>query len=163
MNKSIKKIKPLPAQRLLLVVIAVLFAGCAAGSKTYGINKLSDDAAKAFESFRVLPDHNYYYSGLNVSPDAILAIHNSYVLTSEDLWTQTAPDGKQLKFWVESLQGSVANPAYGYTILTPDGKQIGVIYTRWDPGPVEMGEGNQVSIYLPDKEKDKRSTPRLMR
>jgi len=157
------KIKPVPARWVILFMIAAFVAGCAAGPKNFGKNKLSDEAAKAFESFQVLPDHAYYYSGSKVSPDAILAVHNSYVMTSDDLWTKTSPDSKQLKFWVETLQKSAANPPYGYFLLTPDGKQIGVIYTRWDPGPVEMGEGNQVSVYLPDKDKDKRSTPRMLR
>ena len=156
-------IRAISAGWIFLFMTAAILAGCAAGPKNFGKNKLSDEAAKAFESFQVLPDHTYYYSGSQVSPDAILAVHNSYVMTSDDLWSKTSPDGKQLKFWVESLQKSAANPAYGYFLLTPDGKQIGVIYTRWDPGPVEMGAGNRVSVYLPDKDKVKRSTPRLLR
>jgi hypothetical protein len=146
---------------LALLYLVLALEGCA-GSKIYGKNQLSEEVKKSFKAFQVLPDHNYYYSGSKVEPDAILAVHQSYVLTSDDLWTKTAPDSKQLKFWVETKQGSIANPAYGYAILTPDGKQIGIIYTRWDPGPVEMGEGNQVSIYLPSKDRDKRSRPRLM-
>jgi len=163
MNELGKRFTPVSSQWILLLVVIGLFAGCAANSKNFGKNKLSDEASKSFESLQVLPDHTYYYCGSEAKPDAILAVNNSYVLTSDDLWTKSAPDGKKLKYWVESMQNSVATPPYGYFLLSPDGKQIGAIYTRWDPGPVEMGKGNRVSIYLPNKDKGERSTPRMMR
>ena len=46
--------------------------------------------------------------------------------------------------------------AFGYYIFAPDGKQIGIYFSRWSTGPVKMGENNTVIVYLPDKDEDRR-------
>ena len=161
MKKFRQTLKPVSVMWILLFMIAVLATGCAS-SKNLGKDKLSDEASKAFESFEVLPDHHYYYCGSNVKPDGILAIQKSYTL-SEGLWIKTEPDNKKLKHWVETMQGNISSPPYGYYLLTPDGKQIGMIYTRWDPGAVEMLEDNKVSVHKPRKGAEKSSKPSFAR
>ncbi|MFC1817186.1 hypothetical protein ACFL0M_14915 [Thermodesulfobacteriota bacterium] len=136
---------------ILFFFAMTTFVGCLAN---YGTYRASDEVNKAFEAFQVLPDYTYYYSGSDVSPDAIIGIHKRYKLSSADLWTKVDPTSKQLKYWVEAMtmenhRGFPESPD-GFYVLDPDGNQIGIYYTLWAPGPVKMEEDNQVSVYLPD-------------
>jgi len=142
-----------------IIIAMILVAGCASGPA--GKYKLSDEVKKTFVSFMVLPDHNYYYSGSSDRPDGILAVHKSYTLTSADLWIETNPDSRQIKSWVEEMRKNISHPPYGYNVLTPDGKQIGVIYTPWDKGILKMKGKNQVEIGLPSRDTERMKAPRL--
>ena len=145
---------------ILLITTLALHVGCA--SKNVGKYKRSDEVDKTFISFQVLPDHNYYFSGPSDKPEAILAVHKSHTLTSANLWSQVNPDSKQIKNWVETMRKNITHPPRAYAILTPKGKQIGVIYTPWDKGLIEMEGENKVGIGLPVKETRKpKQLPRI--
>ena len=88
-----------------IIITMTLVIGCASGA--IGKYKLSDEVRKSFISFQVLPNHNYYYSGLSSRPEGILAVHKSYTLTSADLWIEANPDSKQLKYWVEEMRKEI--------------------------------------------------------
>jgi hypothetical protein len=60
-------------------------------------------------------------------------------------------DSKEVKYWLETMQQNISDPPYGYKILHPKGKQIGLYYSKWDPLPVQMEGENKVSIYPSDK------------
>ena len=134
---------------VFLITALALLIGC---SGTFGKYKRSDEVTKTYETYQVLPDYNYYYSGSNINPEAVLGIQKSYTLTSADLWIAVTLDAKQLKYWVETMQKNIARPPDGYYILDNKGKPVGIYYTRWDTGPVEMQGENQVEVYLPDKD-----------
>jgi hypothetical protein len=44
--------------------------------------KASNEVGKLFKSFQTLPDFIYYYDGRELSPNAIIAIHQSYTLSN---------------------------------------------------------------------------------
>ena len=140
-----------------VLTTTTLFFACMGNLANYGSNKLSDAARDKIENFQVLPDHNYYYTGSNVRPQALIAIHKSYTV-SEGIWKKVEPTSKDLKYMVGVMQKSVAEPPYGYDILDPQGKLIGIFYSRWDPWPVKMEGGNKVTIYAPDKRESVRPT-----
>ena len=68
----------------VILTTTIFFYTCA-NMANYGSNKLSDAARDKIENFQVLPDHNYYYTGSNVRPQALIAIHKSYTV-SEGIW-----------------------------------------------------------------------------
>ena len=144
-----------------IIITMILVIGCASGST--GKYKLSDEVRKTFISFQILPDHNYYYSGPNDRPEGILAVHKSYTLTSADLWWKADADSKQLKSWVDEMRKNTSRLPYGYNISTPDGKQIGVLYTPWDQGILKMKGEHQVEIGLPSRDTERMRAPRLLR
>ena len=133
-----------------IVLTATTLFACMAGMANYGSNKPSDAARDKIENFQVLPDYNYYYTGPNSRPHALIAILKSYTI-SEGIWTKLEPTSKDLKYMVGEMQRSVSNQPYGYDILDPQGKLIGIYYSRWSPWPVKMEGGNKVTIYAPDK------------
>jgi len=150
-NQNIRKILMLG----IILTNTILFNACMANMANYGRNQVSNEARQTFESYQVLPDHNYYYIGSNVHPDALIAVDKSYTVTSSDIWIKLEPDKKEIKFLVETMQRNVSNSPYGYNMLDPKGKLIGFYYSRWDPGPVQMDGENKVSIYPPDKKESR--------
>ena len=138
-----------------VILTTTIFFNTCANMANYGSNKLSDAARDKIENFQVLPDHNYYYTGSNVRQQALIAIHKSYTV-SEGIWKKVEPTSKDLKYMVGEMQKSVVEPPYGYDILDPQGKLIGIYYSRWDLWPVKMEGGNKVTIYAPDKKESAR-------
>ena len=134
-----------------VLTITTLFFACMAGMANHGSNKLSDAARDKIENFQVLPDYNYYYIGSNVHPDALIAVHKSYTVTSEGMWIKVESSDKQLKYLVETIQKNLSPSPDGYDILDPQGKKIGFYYSKWDPWPARMEGENKVWIYPPDK------------
>ncbi|MFC1798581.1 hypothetical protein ACFLZL_02095 [Thermodesulfobacteriota bacterium] len=136
---------------LVLIIMATMLIGCKTAN--YGKFKQSREAEKIFTSGQVLSEHKYYYTGSNTRPDVVMGIHQNFTL-DEEYWDKAQDIQKELKFWVGQMNNDMS--AFGYYILSPDGKQIGIYYSRWSTGPVRMGENNQVIISLPDKEADTR-------
>ena len=62
---------------LLLLGLMTVFSGC---FENYGRLRLSKEVDQTFEKGIVLPDYNYYYSGGDARPWAILGIEKSYKL-----------------------------------------------------------------------------------
>ena len=135
----------------MVLTTALFFYACMANTANYGRNQFSNEARRIFEDFRVLPDYNYYYTGSNVHPDALIAVHKSYTVTSEGVWTKMEAADKNLKYLVETLLKDLSPSPNGYNILDPHGKQIGLYYSKWDPLPAKMVGEKSVWIYPPDK------------
>jgi hypothetical protein len=137
----------------LTLTFLTLLTGCFAN---YGKYRLNRDVAKMFETLQVPSEYKYYYAGSFKNPDALMGLHRDYTLNN-DLWKETEMDSKQLKKWIDeiNLVGYLSS-AYGHLILDPNGKTIGIYYSKWDGGPVKMEPGNQVVIHLPDTNGHKR-------
>lgn len=135
----------------MFFTMSILLIGCLAG---YGRMGYSREATRLFESYQLLPDHKYYYSGPEANPVAVIGIHRDYILDSS-LWLEVDLNSQKLKSWVRTMKDKHHNypeSPDGYYILDPEGKKIGIYYTPWNPGPVKMLSNNHVSVYLPDDE-----------
>ncbi|MFC1798345.1 hypothetical protein ACFLZL_00870 [Thermodesulfobacteriota bacterium] len=130
----------------VLIIMVSMLIGCKTAN--YGKFKISTEVDKIFKSGQVLSDHNYYFTGSNVRPTAVMGINKNYTL-DDKFWDKANDIQKNLKFWVEWINSKLE--ASGYYILAPDGKQIGIYYSNRDTGFVRIGENNQVIIALPDK------------
>ena len=135
----------------LIVLLSVLLSGCQTAN--YGKFRHSREVAKIFKSAQVLPDHQYYYTGSNTQPDAVMGIHKDFIL-DDDLWDKAKDIQKEIKYRVDQMNNNLL--AAGYYILSPDGKQIGIYYSQWPTSPVQMDQNNKVIIYLPDKDAELR-------
>jgi hypothetical protein len=132
----------------LLLILVTVFSGCFAN---YGRLRLSKEVDNTFKDAIVLPEHKYYYSGSDVRPNAILAIHNSYTLRTS-LWKEVDIDSEQLRKWILFMNEQLPEYSirtYGSRILDPEGKQVGIWYSAWNRTPVKMLGGNEVSVYPP--------------
>jgi len=136
---------------VLTILIAGLFvlAGCA---ENYGYLKRSEEVNKVFITYRVLPNHRYYYTGPTGRPDAIIGIHSDYTLETTQ-WTQFDPSDSTLKTGVDSINfhnsNRVRNYPYGFLILDSEGKQVGFWFSIWDWTAVIREDDNRIKVFPP--------------
>ncbi len=132
---------------LTLLVSLILLSGCAAN---YGGLRISGEVTRLFETYQVQTDYQYYYSGPESRPHAIMGIHRSYTLNSK-LWKAVDISEAQLKSWVRSrMYGRLGISPRGYYIVDPDGKRIGIWYSMWGTTTVKIEGPGQVSVATPD-------------
>jgi hypothetical protein len=134
------------------VAVFMVVLSLAACAHNYGHLQPSSAVTAIFKTDRILPDHKYYYCGPDGWPDAIIALDNRFTLVS-DQWTAFKPSPKRLKQLMDYNQTYYGTNAhhfpYGYTILTPDGRKVGVWYSIWDWTTIEMRSDHEVDIYPP--------------
>jgi hypothetical protein len=133
-----------------LVLLMILCLGGCAGN--YGRLQPSSDVTTLFKSHQILPDHKYYFTGPDGWPDAIIAVKSDFELVSNQ-WTAFAPSPQRLRGLMDYAQTHYGTSAryfpYGYAILSPDGRKVGVWYSIWDWTTIEMRADNEVMIYPP--------------
>lgn len=142
-----KKIFETNAALLLLMILGL--AGC---SGSYGRLQPSSAVTAIFKADRVLPGHKYYYAGPEGWPDAIIAVNADFALVS-DQWTAFEPSPQRLRNLTDYAQTHYGTDAhyfpYGYKIIAPDGREVGVWYSIWDWTTIEMRSDHEVVIYPP--------------
>jgi hypothetical protein len=138
----------------------VVLAGCA-GTGNYGRLAPNDKVKNAFETYQLPSDYQYYYSGPDAYPKALIGIQNEYRLESK-FWKPVDLTTTQLKKWLEL--GGRPRPGYnldrnGSDILAPDGRQVGIWYAvkNWkDRATVKMIDDKTLNISPPLEDKIRR-------
>jgi hypothetical protein len=139
---------------IVLFGIMVLLSGCSTFGGRYGAIVIDDAVRKNFEAFRMDPGMNYYYSGPDAAPNALMGLKKDYILDN-DLWKTIEPNPKVFKDIIRSMQDKgmqFMTLQYGFVMKDDRGKPIGVWYSIFDIKPliVKMGEGNKVVVYTPE-------------
>lgn len=112
-------------------MILLSFAGCATISfKNYGSIVPDGGVTDAFDKYQVNPSYNYYYSGSEVYPSAVISLDKAYALDS-DLWKKVDMTPAKLREIVMNMKNKAATvnfmaPLHGFVMLDDRGKQIGV-------------------------------------
>jgi hypothetical protein len=143
---------------LVILAFSTTLLGCGGH---YGGLVVSDDVKNQFESYQILPDHRYYYSGSFARPRAVIGVHEAYTLKTK-LWVPVDLTPQQLKEWVEffgpgTKQFKTNN---GSEILADNGEKIGIWYALidWkDWAMVKMIDDRVVSISTPISSQNKSS------
>jgi len=113
--------------------------------------KYSREVDRLFETSTLLKKHTYYYIGSPVEPDAIIAIDNQFTMTSK-VWSKVDINQKILDdwaFWHDTYLGWWSCPYRGVLLLAPDGRQVGVGYSRWTFSVIKMPGPNEIVVYPP--------------
>jgi hypothetical protein len=135
-----------------IFVITISFVCIGWVSANYGSILPDSTVTKAFEDFRMDPDTNYYYSGSDVCPNAIMGLKKSHVLDT-DLWKPIGAQPDVFKSMITGMRAKVINfgAMYGFLIRDNKGQPIGVWYSLLKARTfVQMGKGNKVIVYTPD-------------
>ena len=137
------------------IIMAGLLAGCASSPEAHkndGTLKLSDEVSQIFQTYQVLPNHRYYYTGSSTKPLAIIGIDQKYTLDSPDWMEVLGLSPEQLKKWVnQMLNFEPAMRTFGSYILSPKGETVGIWYSPEDETFVTVQPDNRVEIIAPSE------------
>ena len=120
----------------------------------YGELRPSKEVTDAFETFRIDPEKEYYISGSDVYPNAIIGIDKSRTLET-DLWKKRDLTAEGMKELVENMHlRAMEHMAFlqGFDILDDRGTKIG----EWFSLP-----GMSIVIWLKGEDRISISTPPL--
>ena len=110
-----------------VVVMAILvISGCAQG---YGRFAIDRQVERDFRDGVIHPEYQYYYSGRDTMPYAIIAIHRAWRVPSR-YWTPFDPDPAQLMRMSGNIYEEVWQNPYGASIKAPNGEAIGLWYSN---------------------------------
>jgi hypothetical protein len=107
-------------------------SGCAGLRMSgYGHIKPNRDITQAFENYEVKPDLNYYVSGRDLHPGAIIGINKRYTLVTK-MWKKREFTTETMKALVLKMQTKARDLViflYGFNILDEEGNDIGDWYS----------------------------------
>ncbi|MDA8124275.1 MAG: hypothetical protein M0009_03690 [Deltaproteobacteria bacterium] len=113
----------------VIVALILLFSAFARGR--YGKLRASGDAARAYESFVVDPERQYYSSGPDDYPNALLGLDKTWTLDS-DLWRKRDVNGEGMQALVKNMQARAWENAvllHGFAVLDDREQSIGDWYS----------------------------------
>ena len=136
----------------ITLALLLLLGGCAAVQPQgeQGRLILADEVRNIFESNTVLPDHVYYYSGPEAEPEAIIGIHDGFTLQAR-YWQQISLSQGQLQSWNRRIDNAhrIKLSYKGFRIMTPDGRQAGVYYSKYEHTVTRFPDEKTIIIYTP--------------
>jgi hypothetical protein len=136
---------------ILLMLSCLSYAGLLSGK--YGTILPNTNAAKAFESFQISANLNYYLSGSDEYPNALMGLNKKYTLDSA-FWKKIDPSPLRFRELVLQMQvraRQIGQNQYGFAIFDDQGHQIGIWYSiLLARTPVLMKDDQHVEIYTPD-------------
>ncbi|MCX5809750.1 MAG: hypothetical protein NTX36_10340 [Proteobacteria bacterium] len=137
---------------ILIVLPSVGYTG--SFFKNYGKITPDSNAAKAFETYQINPNYNYYISGSDVYPHAIIGLDKTYKL-EPDLWKQVEMTPKKIRELVTDMHNRVRSLSlrlslHGFALFDDKGKQIGVWYSILETTTsLKMKDDHTVIIITP--------------
>lgn len=140
------------------IMLLLLSSGCASMQlKNYGSIVADGRVTAAFDKYQVNPNYDYFYSGSEVYPNAVMGLDKAYALDS-DLWKKVDMTPAKLREIVTYMKDKAATvnlmtSLHGFVILDDKGKQIGVWYSilkATTKSSVRMKDDKTVLIDTPD-------------
>ena len=141
---------------IMCVLILLPSVGCT-GSLFKNYGRIVPDGAvtNTFEKYQVNPNYNYYISGSEVYPNAIIGLDKAYAL-EPDLWKKVEMTQKKLRELVQYMHDKVSTITFGlslhgFAMFDDKGKQIGVWYSILEAKTsLKMKDDRTVIIITPD-------------
>ena len=144
MNKAKVNTGRIFATVILVSMILIALGGCSTAN--FGRLNSNQEVTRSFETYEILPNHKYYYRGTFSRPIAIAGINENYELISR-MWVEVDPKSKDFRTLIDrvSIQGSgTTTRPWGFVILNPAGRDVGVWYSAIRAAAVEINENNQI-------------------
>lgn len=145
---------------VFLAGLAFFLAGCAGAFSGYGRLAPNEQVGRDLESGNPPAGYQYYYSGPDAMPNAILGIADGYTLDTR-VWKPVDLTPKQLHEWMQWITRNYGTSLRyrGADVLDSSGKKVGIWYSpAWNT--VVQVKGDQVVVHLPSVDSmDKRKGP----
>jgi hypothetical protein len=124
-------------ERTILIIVLVLCIGfivffMSRSGENYGMLKPSESATASFESYSQAPDLDYYYSGPESHPLAIIGVEKKFRFDSAKHWMKIGPGQDSLKRLTESMQSraqQLNQNLRGFEMVDQRGERIGEWYS----------------------------------
>jgi len=146
-----KKWFTLTAVTLSLIILTAATAGAEA-TLGWGKIRTDEDVKKSFEKYEVKSSVNYYISGPDNYPTAILGLDKAYTLDTR-LWKKVELSPALLQSLVSNMHQLAEDNGVsqtGFVVLDNSGKQIGVWYSLITANTfVKIKEDKKVVIWQP--------------
>ncbi len=130
----------------LLVIVSLFVVGCVSTNSTV---ELSREVSDVFESGKIIPGYDYYYSGPAIKPIAIVAISKEIVF-EKGFWMRV--NMEQSPPWPLGVTNfyRTRNRYFGSYVLDLSGRRVGLWYSE-DLFPIIFwGDDNKkVKIQIP--------------
>ncbi len=146
----------------IILVSIIFFALSGCSFSNYGKLKSQPEVTQGFETYQILTNHKYYYRGTYSQPVVIVGINQNYVLNSK-LWVEIDPESQDFSALIDkvSLQGKGGTTKpWGFIILDPAGRDVGVWYSAVRAAAVEISENGQITKLLPIRTVTQGNQPR---
>ncbi len=130
------------------IVLGLIGLLCSCTTSNYGKLQSSFNITELFEKAQVLPDHVYYFSGLQGVPDAIVGIHPNYTLRAKT-WQQIDFSHTKLKKWIYRMNYVQLVAPQGAWILGPNGDRLGVWFSAQRQTAVRLDQENRLIVAPP--------------
>ena len=128
----------------LFSMMILTLSGCSMSN--YGRLTSTPEIKKAFETYQVLPNHEYYYRGVSSKPTVIVGINDNYELNLT-MWVQIDTESEDFRRLINivSLQGmgTTVDP-WGFRILDNAGDDVGVWYSAIRAAAIAINENRQI-------------------
>ena len=138
---------------ILYLVVAGAVAtllGCAPCEEC-GSLKRQNDITFFFMNNEIVPGYVYYYSGRDQWPSAVMAIEPGYTIKSE-FWKPVGLEGEELSEWLKTTtiwKESRQTRLNGAEILDPNGKRVGIFFSKFDNLVTKFEADNVIHVYPP--------------
>jgi len=136
---------------ILFSMILISLSGCTMSN--YGKLKSNPEVKQSFETYQILPNHKYYFRGVESRPSVIVGINENYELNLK-LWVQIDPKSQDFRTLIQraSLQGmgNTVQP-WGFRILDNAGNYVGVWYSALRAAAVQINENRQIVNLQPSR------------
>jgi hypothetical protein len=143
---------------IIILMMPFMFVSCSSTnspySKSLGSYEKSQDVSRLFKTYQYHPDYRYYYAGFMNNPDAVVGIHNDYLIEKTSgrgstavRWIEFETTPQNLEILVKGIE--THGRPYGAVMLDHDGTQVGIIYTfEWSEYQpvVRKLEDNLISV-----------------
>jgi hypothetical protein len=142
--------------RFFLILIMCLSTAACSGSlfRNYGRINPDGDVTKAFEGYQVNSEFNYYISGADINPNALMGLHKDYRLDPSTLWRKVDMSTAKMKEIVEGMKKKASEHyrfQYGFEMSDPKGRSVGVWYSILMARTfLRMNDDGTVRIDTPD-------------
>jgi hypothetical protein len=133
--------------KLILALMTLFFTGC--GSATFGRLQNSPEVTQVFKNSQILSGHQYYVSGFQRVPYAIIAIDSKYQLRS-GRWQPIDMDSSTLKQIIYRMEVVYSLAPRGAWIVDHEGNRLGVWYSSQYQTKVDRDEKNQIVVVSPE-------------
>jgi hypothetical protein len=128
-------------------LVLVFLAGCLAN---YGRLQIDRAVEQSFRNHEMLADYQYYHSGRQNKPSAIIGIDPAFVFIPSKQWTAIEPS--QFATMVDRMYPDFSF-LYGAYILAPDGRRAGVWYAWVNTFTAKFKE-DRIIVFSPEPNAD---------